>query len=92
MPRYEHNTVINQFARYRHGLLGITGVVGNQQPNLLPEHTALRVDIRDGHFGTMLNLLTPENIRSSERTDSGDENFSLRRNQVERDHGYTYET
>ena len=81
----EDNTIADQFVRDCHGLLRVAGVVGDQQFNLLTEHAASRVYVGDGHLGAMLNLLTPENIRSSERTGSGNQDFCLCGNHVEHD-------
>ena len=84
MPRDEHNTIADQFICYCHGLFRVAGVIGDQQFNLLTEHTTSRVYVRDSHLGALLNLFTPKNIRSGERTSGGDQDLCMRRNQVER--------
>lgn len=84
MPCDEHNTIADQFFRYCHGLFRITGVVGDKQFNPFTEHTTARVYVRDRHLGTLLNLLTPKNIRSSERASGGDQDLGVRRKQKAR--------
>ena len=74
MSRHEHDSITHKFVGNGDGLLGITGVIGDQQFDSLSEDTAPVVDVVDSHFSTVLDLFTSEDVRSGERARGGDQN------------------
>ena len=66
MPGDEDHAVAHELVGDGDRLLGIAGVVGERQGHALPEDTACRIDVGDGHLGTVLDLLAPKNVLARE--------------------------
>ena len=79
MPGHEHHALVHHLIGHGHGLLRVAGVVAKFQPQLLPQHAAGGVDIRDGHLGARLHLLAERGILAGQGTGGGDHNFRLGR-------------
>ena len=66
MPGDEHYAIAHELVGDGDRLLGIAGVVGERQGHALTEDTACRIDVGDRHFGTVLDLLAPEDVLARE--------------------------
>ena len=71
----EDDAVADQLVGDRHGLSGVTGVVGERQFDSLSKDAAPCVDIGDRHLGALLDLLTAEDVLSGKRTGGRDQNL-----------------
>ena len=72
MPGDKDDLLAGDLVRRRDGLLGIAGIVGDLEHELVAEHPAFGVDVGDRHLGTALHLLAKDRIRAGDRPDNGD--------------------
>jgi hypothetical protein len=60
-----------------HGLLALAVVVDFDQPSGLPENTACRIQIRDGHLGAALDRFAHPGVRSGVRRRETDQDLGV---------------
>ena len=84
MPGDEDHAVADQLAGERHRLIGIAEVVAHDQLDLLAEHAALGVEIRDRQPGAALILLAEPGIGAGHRAGDADQDLGLRRPRAQR--------
>ena len=89
MPDDEDHTVADQLLGGGDRLLGIAEVVRRDEPHLLAEHAARRIDVGHGHLRAALHLLAGPGERSGDRACGPDQHLRLRRpagGRYKRDH------
>ena len=78
MPDDEHHAVGHQLLGGRHRLLGIAEVVDRDEPHLLAEHAARRIDVGHGHLRAALHLLADPGEPSRHRAGDPDQHLRPR--------------
>ena len=78
VPDDEHHTVSHQLLGGGHRLLGIAEVVDRDEPHLLAEHAARRIDVGHGHLRAALHLLADPGERSRDRACRPDQHLRPR--------------
>src|SRR5438552_13208460 len=78
MPDDENDPVSHQLLGGRHSLLGIAEVVDRDEPHLLAEHAARRVDVGYCHLRAALSLLADPGEPSRHRSRDADQHLRPR--------------
>ena len=88
----EYYAIADQFVGERHGLIGVAGVVADDQLDALAKYTALGVEISDRELGAALILLAEPGIGPGHVAGDCDPDLGPRGRSPERrsqhDHGY----
>jgi hypothetical protein len=68
----EHHLLSHHFVCRRNRLLGIAGIVRDNEVELFAEHPAFGVDVGNRHLGAARHLLAESGIRAGDRPDHRD--------------------
>ncbi len=83
---HEDDAVADQLVCDSHRLIREATVVTNNEPDILAEDAASCIDMGDRHFGTLLDLLTSEDVLSGYRTSDSNQYLGVGGRDVGRCH------
>ena len=79
MTVHEDDVAIDHGVGHRDGLLRVAGIVADFQLQLLAQHTAAGVDVGNGHFRTLADLVAGRRVLAGHRAGDGDGQVGQRR-------------
>ena len=79
MPGDEDHAIADQFASQCDRLIGIAEIIADDQLDVLPEHAAPGIEIRDRQLGAALMLLAEPSVRAGHRAGRADPDLGARR-------------